>query len=65
MEAKLYLGDGVYLEDQGHHFKIYTHNGIEETNTIFFNNEVTVHFLSFLKNKLAGKNLTLDDVAEH
>ena len=33
-ESKEYLGDGVYVEYDGHHLVLSTHDGISTTNTV-------------------------------
>ncbi len=38
---KQYLGDGVYVEDQGHHLALTTEDGMRATNTIYL--EPTVY----------------------
>lgn len=44
---KIYLGDGVYVEDDGYNGVILTtENGIETTNTIYLEREVLDNFLS-------------------
>lgn len=45
---KVYLGDGVYCEDDGHGIILTTENGIEASNTIYLEREVLDKLLSFV-----------------
>ena len=43
-----YLGDGVYIVNDGFHYILYTSNGIERTNTIYLDPQVIHALLAFL-----------------
>lgn len=43
---KVYLGDGVYAEDDGHGIVLTTSNGIDVTNVIYLEPEVLDKLLS-------------------
>ena len=48
MQNKRYLGDGVYAEYDGYGIVLTTSNGIEETNKIYFEDEVVRALLEFI-----------------
>ena len=43
-----YLGDGVYIEEQGDGWKIFTWTGEEETNKVYFEQETMDALLKYL-----------------
>lgn len=48
-DKKRYLGDGVYIEDQGYHLVLTTENGIATTNTIFLDSQVVEALIKYVK----------------
>jgi hypothetical protein len=49
MTEKRYLGDGVYVQFDGYDIILTTENGIERTNTIILEPEVTNSFLKYIE----------------
>ena len=64
---KDYLGDGVYIEHQGHQIRLYTSNGVTEGNSIYLDGSVIQSLARALglisENNLAIINLTEEDAA--
>lgn len=50
----LYLGNGVYVEFRGHDFTVYTSNGVNTYNTIYFESEM-IDLLKEFKDKMMEK----------
>lgn len=50
-EKKRYIGDGVYVEDQGFHIVLTTEDGIKATNTIYLEDVVALGLVRFLREK--------------
>jgi len=48
---KQYLGDGVYVSDDGYHVILTTSDGISETNTIFLDDDVLAALTKFLESR--------------
>ncbi len=46
---KEYLGDGCYVEFDGHGLRLTTENGIETTNTVYLDQFVWAELLAFVK----------------
>lgn len=47
--AKEYLGDGVYIEDQGYHVVLTTEDGISVTNRIFMDRQVEKNLRQYME----------------
>lgn len=47
-KEKRYLGDGVYVEFDGHGIILTTSNGIEDTNTVYLEPEVWENLQRFM-----------------
>jgi hypothetical protein len=48
MTTKFYLGDGVYIEEQEFRFKLFTSDGLRETNHIFLEVETATALVEWL-----------------
>jgi hypothetical protein len=46
---KKYLGDGVYLENDGWHLILTTSNGLSETNRIYLDPRCVENLLEYIK----------------
>jgi hypothetical protein len=47
---KTYIGDGVYVEDEGTQFKLYTEDGAGNVrNVIYLENSAVTSFLKFVE----------------
>ena len=46
---KVYLGDGAYAEYDGFQMRIYTSNGVEETNEVFLGADELEALIEFIK----------------
>ncbi len=46
---KQYLGDGVYIANDGYHLVLTTENGIETTNTIYMDGNVVASFHRYIE----------------
>jgi len=55
VNTKEYLGDGVYIENEGYQLKLTTENGIATTNTIYMDESVLVAFEGYIRG-LRGEN---------
>jgi len=55
-KPKLYLGDGAYVEFTGYNFRLYTSNGIEETNEIFLEVDHFVALKDFIHRVTANQS---------
>lgn len=40
MKEPIYLGDGLYAEDQGHQIRLYATNGMYSTNEVFLDGQM-------------------------
>ncbi len=40
MRSPIYLGDGLYAEDQGYQIRLYASNGLEATDEVFLDREM-------------------------
>jgi hypothetical protein len=49
---KAYLGDGVYVQNDGYSVLLTTENGIEETNIVYLEPEVLLAFVRYLSRKM-------------
>ena len=54
MNTKEYLGDGVYIENEGYQLKLTTENGIATTNTIYMEEAVVMALESYIR-RLRGE----------
>lgn len=50
-EKKRYIGDGVYVEDQGFHIVLTTEDGMGASNTIYLEDVVALNLVRFLREK--------------
>lgn len=55
--SKMYLGDSVYVEYDGHDVRISTNNGEEDRNTIYLNPDIIINLLEYLKITIASSDL--------
>lgn len=50
-QNKVYLGDAVYADFDGHHIILTTENGFEATNTIFLDSDVASSLVDYINRK--------------
>lgn len=50
-ESDHYLGDGLYVRDEGYQIMLFSHNGIRATNEIFLESSVLKEFLHYLEKR--------------
>ena len=48
MEKKRYLGDGVYVENDGQRLILTAEDGIQATNTIYLEPEIVGRFMQYI-----------------
>lgn len=51
---KRYLGDGVYIEIQNGQYVLTTENGLDATNTIYFEPEIMDQLIKYVKEVKGG-----------
>lgn len=44
-----YLGDGLYVSDDGYQVELFAHNGFTKTNRVFLDQKVLEHFVKWVK----------------
>lgn len=57
MTFKKYIGDGLYVSDDGYQFRLFANNGIEDLDEVFLDTETFQAFLRFAE---ASRNLSIE-----
>lgn len=48
MKPAIYLGDGLYVEDQGYQIRLYASNGITVTAEVFLDREMLAGLMKYV-----------------
>lgn len=57
-----YLGDGAYCDWDGMMLRIYTHNGIQETNTVYLGPQIQIALVHIFEEIVKGDPTDLSGV---
>lgn len=49
LKDKIYLGDGLYAEDQGYQYRLYADNGVVVYNEVFLDQEMLDKLVKWAK----------------
>ena len=52
-ETAVYLGDAVYIEDEGYHLRLYLSDGLSQRDTIYLNPGVQRAIVQYIQNRNA------------
>lgn len=59
LKSGSYLGDGLYVRDDGFHVWFYTHNGVSATNEVALDPYVLDQFIAWLE-RTRGLKITIE-----